>query len=266
MRHRAAAGWPATLYLSLSGVLAGCALSSSAVANHKCLLGLAVNRAGETGYRERAGRCEGVYPQPIAERVHLRLLGYHAAEPAFELASAKLISFEIAAARSGGDATDGLPFVLRAISMRERLNYQLDTTVPGGQPVFLLDTALLRHPDIALSQREVAVLACRPDCTARPQSRYFPVSLAAGTARQLQRPVAIFAVSTELLRWHLRRRRNDESSFVEVSSSNERVHSNEPFYVPMAAAGPGMVEIQLLIETPDGGMDTFNGFFFVPAP
>lgn len=133
------------------------------------------------GYRLRGNRCEGVYVKEVAGLSGLVVASFTEGPYSLEIPSTKAVNVTW---KSPGDS----PIRLRAISLRRRLYYRMDTAQPSGSrsfqwPADLLASLQMTGPDLGIvgwtmhaigrQMTEVYVpLQVGAAATSRPASRY----------------------------------------------------------------------------------------------
>lgn len=143
-----------------------------------CLADTSTAAVGDLGYRSRDGRCEGALQRFVSSQAAISLMGYHRGTIDFSAIrrNSTLPLMVVGAGANGAIA-------LRALSITSQARYQMDTaSVELGQP-FEWPVELLRKAS-SLSAAKAAdidalgVIACSARCVDRPDTVYWPVSMA----------------------------------------------------------------------------------------
>jgi hypothetical protein len=152
--------------------MAACVQSATA----QCVRGVEPAADPAIAYRDRGGRCEGLFQQVIAASAKLRIVGLHRHEPAFQPGSGK----PIVVAVRGSQPSSKLS--LRIVSSRQRQYYRLDAIV-GANGRYTWGRDIIDHPRVALSPYDVKALACEGPCEAS-EPKLFAVSIAEAGPQQ----------------------------------------------------------------------------------
>lgn len=124
------------------------------------------------GYKDRGGRCEGLFRQPVAASAKLAVVGLHRHPPDFSPGSGKPI-LVTAQAR---EATAAIS--LRVLSSRQRQYYRMDAVLdPKSRFVWPRD--VVDHSQVRLTPHEVKAIACEKTCDVS-EPRLVPVSISEG--------------------------------------------------------------------------------------
>jgi hypothetical protein len=121
------------------------------------------------GYKERGGRCEGLFRQPVAASAKLAVVGLHRNDPDFSPGSGRPITVA-AQTRSSGTAIS-----LRVLSSRQRQYYRMDTVL-GPKAQFIWPRDVVDHSQVRLTPHDVKAIACEKTCDAS-EPRLVPVSI-----------------------------------------------------------------------------------------
>lgn len=130
-----------------------------------------------TEYRVRGDRCEGVYGRFSGASARAKIVGFHRRELPF-VPFESLPQAAIAVAAPAGTRNIGI----RAVSLRPRLYYAMDTDLPEGRSRFSWETSILSNPKVALKAHELALLACDNACREDSRTQYYPVEMLAPPA------------------------------------------------------------------------------------
>lgn len=135
--------------VSLLAVLLILISTMHSVPGADCDPGLPINEADNLAYHERGERCEGVFVKQLGGEV-LRIAELAKALNDFtpDINTPWMISWPKVATSN---------VQLRAISLRERLYYRMDTVRAGDTPPFKWPTDVLADPALNLSRSEIAI-------------------------------------------------------------------------------------------------------------
>lgn len=130
-----------------------------------CSLSADGDGATSLAYRPRGDRCEGLYRDKVANRINLRVVGYHLDRPPEALGSLEAIDLAF------GDVLAGLPEhapetrpELRVTSLRERVYYQMDTRALASDRRFLWALDVFGQLADSLPPRDLGAMVCMPGC------------------------------------------------------------------------------------------------------
>lgn len=127
----------------------------------------------KTQYRQREDRCEGIYATPVSTTSRPRIVGFHRkAFPGVAFSTIPSTSLSLLV------GSQSRPVSIRAISLRPRTYYAMDTDLAAGRSGFSWKTSILSSPELALRANELGVLACDNMCLPQATTSYFPVELA----------------------------------------------------------------------------------------
>jgi hypothetical protein len=143
-----------------------------AEADSDCDPGLPINKANPLSYRERENRCEGLYVLQLAGEA-LRIAEFAVFPDNFKPEKAKplLITWPKAAAGE---------IHIRAISLRPKLYYRMDSVrLMDGSP-FKWQTDILTASLVNLSRREIGITGLVTIASSKQTKIYLPLSIESG--------------------------------------------------------------------------------------
>jgi len=204
-----------------------------------CALGYSVPDDTDAAYgpRDRV-RCEGVYIRPVSASTRLVVTGFHLGEPDFDLASDSELVVEVA-----GLPEHHPPGRLIARSMRPRHYYQMDTPSvdPGG--IYVWSTEVLRHTDVRLRPRELAIQFAVPGASDSDPVVLWPVRVSGSGGNGSRRvPILVMESESELNRIDLRVSR--ESDVVRDEPWERPFMADAPIRIPLDVP-PGIYDLEL---------------------
>jgi hypothetical protein len=124
------------------------------------------------GYKDRGGRCEGLFRQPVAASAKLAVIGLHRHEPDFSLDSGKPITVAVKARGSTAAIS------LRVLSSRQRQYYRMDAVLGTGTQ-FVWPRDIVEDHQVRLMAHEAKAIACERICDVS-EPRLMPVSITEG--------------------------------------------------------------------------------------
>ena len=241
------------------------AVTSSVSAQSHCDPSLAPSTNHPFGYVDRGDRCEGVYIQLVGSTA-LKLLSFTAAFDALDLKAAQPLVIEWPAPPGASEVE------LRALSMRRRLFYRMDTSVRAGStryrwPTDILAAVNLGRADIglvgwtrlAIGGAEQEVLLPLAASQGNPQTPTGPYTLLVQPAAELDE---LFLTVTRLA--------TDGSLERTVQPARELGYGYYPAENTIeiaidAPAARGMYAVQLGARLRGGGASTLRFVFHAPG-
>lgn len=171
------ARWRAPLLMLAACLLGAVAMVAPAQAQpgSPCLADPNAAASGELGYRQRGTRCEGALERYVSNRANITLVGYHSGTLDFS----RIRRVDNLLLVVGAQA--GTPVALRAQSLTGQSRYQMDIAqvAPGLPIAWPLDVVRkAASSSMAANLDAFAVVACSARCVDRPDTVYWPVSLA----------------------------------------------------------------------------------------
>jgi hypothetical protein len=217
------------------------------------------SRDAKTGYRLRGDRCEGIYATPVSTTSRPRLVGFHRLQfPGVAFASSNTASINILASRPADRLS------VRAVSLRPRTYYAMDTDLPQGRNRYAWETAILSSSQLSMQANELGVLACDNSCLPQPTTRYFPIELLAPAARApdsgyvliFQSEVGIEQATVTLL--------DRAGATVMQRMLSNRYVGSWPITTTIGRPGPGSYRVRFTGEATDGTRVT--GIYSIVIP
>ncbi len=240
-------------------------ITSSVSAQSHCDPSLAPSSNHPFGYVDRGDRCEGVYIQLVGSTT-LKLLSFTAAFDVLDLRAAQPLVIEWPAPPGASEVE------LRALSLRRRLFYRMDTSVRAGStryrwPTDILAAVNLGRADIglvgwtrlAIGGAEQEVLLPLAASQRNPQTPTGPYTLLVQPAAELDE---LFLTVTRLAA--------DGSVERTVQPARELGYGYYPvestIEIPIdAPAARGMYAVQLGARLRGGGASTLRFVFHAPG-
>lgn len=209
-------------------------------------------------YRQREGRCEGLYREPTAGSINLRLIGYHAGYSKQPIPKGSLRIHVL-----GEDRPQTT--TLRAVGARPRLYYAMDTKnlAPDGR--FVWPTDVITHPSIALQPLELAILACSNDCANSEETQYWPVHVGDIVAGQELPLYVVLQASVPI-----------KEVFLTVSEGGGRLRDEEsvgdgyyplerPIFIALGELPAAKVRLDVVVVSESGTSDHLAATLVAPA-
>lgn len=131
-----------------------------------CSLSAEGDGAIPLAYGPRGDRCEGLYRNRVANRINLRVVGYHLDRPPEALGATEAIDLAV----GGGDLAEIAGIEpqfrpeLRVMSLREQVYYQMDTRSLSPDGRFLWSLDVFRPLADRLPPRDLGAVVCAPGC------------------------------------------------------------------------------------------------------
>ena len=212
-----------------------------------------------TQYRLRGDRCEGIYAKPVSTTSRPRIVGFHRqAFPNTAFTTTPTTSLTLLVRKPASGVS------IRAVSLRPRTYYAMDTDLPPGRSSYAWQTSILSSPQLALSADELGVVACDNLCLMQPATRYFPVELAIPASRVRNSGyVLIFQSEASIERATLTLQDAAGKTVVQRVLSSRYVGS-WPIPVGIGQPEPGSYRVRLAAEASDG--TRLNGLYTVVIP
>jgi len=110
-------------------------------------------------YIPRSTRCEGLFVKKVSNTDSLDLLGFHLHKPVIKYRHPNDTNWVAL-----GELTDQKSVVLRAVSLRRKHFYQMDTNYFAKDGVFKWKADVLSQRSIRLNGKELGFLACIANC------------------------------------------------------------------------------------------------------
>lgn len=160
------------LLLSLGLLLAGDWLAGSAAAQSFCDPTLLDGSESPLAYRQRGDRCEGIYAQPVG-KLNLEIRSFMAAFEAFDPATAPELTVRWSLPPGAGDRK----VHLRALSVKPRTYYRMDTTVAATEGVYHWPGELLAA--LGLTREDLGVVGWMENVAGASAARevYLPLRI-----------------------------------------------------------------------------------------
>lgn len=237
----------------LRGLVAASILGSLGAAGQECALSVEVEEGSPVAYRARGNRCEGVYDQPVANRINLRIAGFHWGAPVFDPAKDEAVRVSVPPAEPGRTVQ------LRIVSTRRHDYYQMDTRAVGGDGTFSWPLDVVRQLDDPLQPFHAAALACVSDCDGGSAGRptLLPVSLGSMQAapsqeKGSQRLTVIALADVELSKAEATLRQGEEVLFENRAVGGRSLTPHRPIRIPVDEAEAGEAWLSLAARTSQG--------------
>lgn len=139
-------------------------LAATAAAPVQCSLSVEREADAPLAYGPRGDRCEGLYRQRVANRINLRIVGYHIGIMQIPLET--IDEFRISAGGAGFASVSEL----QVTSLRERVYYQMDTRSLSKAGHFIWKLDLLKKLQDRFFLRDLGMLACDSNCNVQNEN------------------------------------------------------------------------------------------------
>ncbi len=242
-------------------VLATAALSAQAAWSQPCVLEVDADNSSTIAYQPRGDRCEGVYDQNVANRINLRIAGYHLDPPVFDPRADDFVRINVAAYVAGGSVE------LRVVSTRPRDYFQMDTSSIAGDGSFNWQLDVVRQLEEPIQPFHTAVTACAADCRGSrlAKATLLPVSFsAAATAETV--PIVLAVADVELSRLTATLRQANRVIYEDLPVGGSYIPPHKSIRVPIKGAEPGTATLSLSALTNSRRQDYVEAILVVPAP
>jgi hypothetical protein len=122
-------------------------------------------------YKLRGNRCEGIYASNVSSdlKPQPKIIGFHRGilpDAAFLPKSMTAFGVDLPKNMRG--------ISVRAVSLRPRTYYAMDTELSNGTTSFAWETSILSAPSLSMKASELGFLACNNSCLAIRSTVYFP--------------------------------------------------------------------------------------------
>lgn len=199
----------------------------------------------DIAYKWRGDRCEGLYVIEVASRPRPQIIGFHTG--LIPAASFK----NSGKARVIVDASTGSEAVsLRAVSLRPKTYYAMDTELPRGQWQYQWDSTILSMPPLNMRTNELGLLACTNDCRPDQSTKYFPAKLEQPAPTDRSQNIAIIRSSITLrdVSYTVQRVGGDVVLSRKLSG---RFTAARPILLPLGNLGSGRYHLRFTGKTLD---------------
>lgn len=161
--------------------------ASTYAESNLCNAGIKPIKHGETSYKMRGDRCEGLFLQKVST-TGIRIVGFHNNPINFETDA---LTMNIIS--SDKDSVKNLT----VSSLENNKYYRMDTIYADKD--FSLSLDIIKHPEINLKPIDLAALICKQDC-----SNLIPTFIPASFSKGVKiRPYAILMANLELLQLNI---------------------------------------------------------------
>jgi hypothetical protein len=140
-------------------------------------------------YKLRGNRCEGIYASNVSSdlKPQPKVIGFHRGMPPDAAFLPKSVTaFDVDLPKN----TRGIS--IRAVSLRPKTYYAMDTELSAGTASFAWETSILSAPSLSMKASELGLLACNNGCLAARSTAYFP-------SRMLRPPAGLRSSSYEII-------------------------------------------------------------------
>lgn len=235
-------------------------LAEPAARAHDCALKVKVDEQEETAYRRRGNRCEGTYDKPAANRINLRIVGFHLGAPVFD--PRKDLEVRIAVR----PLQVGQKILLRVTSTRYDA-YQMDTSAFGADGTFTWPLDVVRILKEPLIPFDTAALACSAHCDS-DRATLLPVSLSGSGAvgDDTPRTLTLIAIAdVELRSLKATLRIGDKIIFDELDVEVRNLPPYSRILIPMDDIASGEALFSLSAVTLSGQRDYIESILLIPS-
>jgi len=236
---RLRAGWV------LLGMVTAMELAVPAAQAQRCALKVEVDQESRVAYQSRGNRCEGIYDQPIANRINLRIAGFHQGVPVFDVHQDDSVQITVKPYVAGKEV------LLRVISTRRHGYFQMDTRAFDDDGRFTWDLDVAEQLTDPLRPFDTAALACVSNCESH-RSILLPVSFSQPSAAK--KPAASLTVvvlaDVELGSLTATLRQGDHVIFEDLAVGGRYLPPHKPFRIAINGVQPGEAQLSLSALTP----------------
>lgn len=226
----------------------------------ECALDVETKADGSVAYQARGDRCEGVYDQPAANRINLRIAGFHRGAPVFDAQKDEAVRLAVQPQEPGQEV------LLQVVSTRRHDYYQMDTRAAGPDGTFTWPLDVARKLDNPLRPFHMAALACVADCAggASAQPTLLPVSVGPATAKGRAQLTVIAMADVELASLEATLRQRGASLFENLAVGGRYLPPHKPLRIPLPDTAAGEALLSLAARTPGGQPAYLEALLILP--
>lgn len=238
-------------------------LSGAQATPSPCDAGLPQLRDDPFGYREREGRCEGVYAREVSAGL-LRVASFHTSYEDYDLSQPKPLHLRWP--RPPGNA----PVQLRAQALRPRLHYRMDALAAAGSNEFVWPIGVLAG--LGAGKPDVGVRASTPiDVAGESRTLLLPLRLSQRRPEQQGDPTVLLMCEIELsevfvtLSPYDRQGRAGAASRTDAALGYGYYPPERPIAVPLTGLSPSTVHrLRIGATLRDGASSTLDAWLLSP--
>ncbi len=195
----------------------------------------------------------------MANRIDLRIAGYHLDAPVFDPQADDAVEIRVASHRPDRRVN------LRVVSTRPRDYFQMDTSSIADDGTFSWPMDVVRLLDEPIRPYDTAAVACAAGCDGgrSSQATLLPVRFSAPKAGQA--PVVLAVADVELSQLTATLRQGDKVIYENLAVGGRYLPPHKPIRVPIKGADPGEAVLSLSALTGRNQRDFLEAVLIVPG-
>lgn len=150
------------------------------------------------------------------------------------------------------------PLGVRAVSLRPRTYYAMDTDLRANARQFSWDVNILADPALGMRASEIGVLACDKSCGPEADTVFYPVGLVSPRTDRPSGYVALFESAVDLKEVVITVTPNGREPIVQAMPG--RFLGARPIKCPLGSLRAGDYRLQIAASTADGAR-TVSSFY-----